>query len=175
MTSTWCIVSGVTMWHPTSWPSATTAENGPPSMMGMLTGWVHLFGEPYKSSSFPPTHWPPHVLFLSSCFLETATRTLLSWTGLQSLWWHATSESSLRAGTALSVWGWRSWAALCLVSLTFLSPQKHFLKTLKYDNHISFSDSGAALYRLNDVSSVDYLEFKHHSYSEMVEVCPYIL
>ncbi|XP_037537085.1 inactive carboxypeptidase-like protein X2 [Nematolebias whitei] len=32
------------------------------------------------------------------------------------------------------------------------------------------TDSGNALYRLNEVSPVDYLEFKHHSYSEMVEL-----
>ncbi|XP_017272724.1 inactive carboxypeptidase-like protein X2 isoform X2 [Kryptolebias marmoratus] len=31
-------------------------------------------------------------------------------------------------------------------------------------------DSGNALYRLNEVTPVDYLEFRHHSYSEMVEL-----
>ncbi|XP_013862668.1 inactive carboxypeptidase-like protein X2 [Austrofundulus limnaeus] len=32
------------------------------------------------------------------------------------------------------------------------------------------SDSGDALYKLNEVTPVDYLKFKHHSYSEMVEL-----
>uniref|UniRef100_A0A096LW69 Adipocyte enhancer-binding protein 1 n=2 Tax=Poecilia formosa TaxID=48698 RepID=A0A096LW69_POEFO len=31
-------------------------------------------------------------------------------------------------------------------------------------------DPGGALYRQNEVTPVDYLEFKHHSYSEMVEL-----
>lgn len=52
-------------------------------------------------------------------------------------------------------------------------PTKHFPKGLKCDHSISLSDSGDALYRLNEVSPVDYLEFKHHSYSEMVEVSIY--
>lgn len=110
------LVSGMTTCCPTSWPSAMTAENGPPSMMDTLTGWVSFLRHHvwcHVSLLFP---WLSSCL-LSSCSLETMIRTLRWWTSWQSLCWPATSESSLRAGTALCVWGWRSWAARCLVSL----------------------------------------------------------
>uniref|UniRef100_A0A3B5MMZ0 Peptidase M14 domain-containing protein n=1 Tax=Xiphophorus couchianus TaxID=32473 RepID=A0A3B5MMZ0_9TELE len=37
-------------------------------------------------------------------------------------------------------------------------------------NRFLLSDPGDALYRQNEVTPVDYLEFKHHSYSEIVEL-----
>lgn len=48
----WCVIAGATMWRPTSWLSATTAENGPPFMMDTQTGWVSpktMVSSPYDS------------------------------------------------------------------------------------------------------------------------------
>lgn len=82
--------------------------------------WVSSHKVMQFSCLLPPTltnvpHTSPSS---SSCSLETVIRTLRWWTSWQSLCWLATSASSLKAGTALCVWGWRSWAALCLVSFT---------------------------------------------------------
>lgn len=57
---------------------------------------------------FPRTHFPLTCSLLSSCSLETVIKTFRWWTSWQSLCWPATSGSSLRAGTALCAWGWRS-------------------------------------------------------------------
>lgn len=160
-------VTGMTLWCPTSWLSAMTAENGPPSTMDTLTGWVHRkwchflmrhikcwwnmlvagrFASPrnkkthktvgihlelalnkklilhpvppsFFDSFLPQSLWP-------SCSLETVIRTFQWWTSWQSPYWPGTSESFLRAGTALCVWGWRSSAAPCTVRLNDMNPLK---------------------------------------------------
>lgn len=78
MSPTHCLISGATTWCPTSWLSAMTAENGPPSTTDTLTGWVHLkwwhlLGH-HVSFLFPLTHFSPSSLSRPQLFFGNSDK-----------------------------------------------------------------------------------------------------
>lgn len=171
-----CLLPGATMLYPTTWLSAMIAENGPPSMMDTQTGWGPLGC--HFLSMMPPLPFPDSSLSVIQLFFGNSD--------IDTPVMNQLAEPVVARYIRIIPQNWNG--SLCM-RVEFLGcplpgePQKNLFVHTHTNTHAKtlservincvqfcFTDPDNVQPRQNEVTPVDYLEFKHHSYSEMVAV-----